>query len=453
MSLAFFRKILVNQHSIPILLIGIFSLSINLLFFNYDEAPIIYPDTNGYKNIANQLIGGELPYFADRTFVYPLYLLPFELFGLENWEAHGQILIGIFPIIFLYLISYRLTRSKLLSLLAAMVLALDFQIVNFQSVILTETLSLTILMIFLYVHLQKLHIDSLKDGLVLLTWDLLLIFVRPAFLVLPIIFYLSRIVINRLDRKMLNKTTVQFSLLLIALNLLMIVGWTLINGVRHESFAFSTVSDINLIGKSLQYGFFHKDYVDPPEAVVTALGIYHEDEEDSNNDGPYRITDRLDSNQRQGFVQRKTIANFFIKENFSEYLQASINLIPGIFTAPRDFYSRPNNLVDNQIFLISNRFFDELNKLKLIGTLVSMVLLALMIRIDHLRTYQLGLMIITASYLITTIAFFGYGEILRLRMPVELMLNYLTLLPLILLLEYVLNRISNVKDKLGDAKN
>jgi len=50
------------------------ALIVNLFYFNYQQAPIIHPDSDLYIRFAKSLNNFELPDTAMRTFVYPLYL-------------------------------------------------------------------------------------------------------------------------------------------------------------------------------------------------------------------------------------------------------------------------------------------------------------------------------------------------------------------------------------------
>ena len=47
----------------------IFSLTVNLVCFNWAEAPIIYPDSHGYIKPAVQLKQGPLPNFSALTYL------------------------------------------------------------------------------------------------------------------------------------------------------------------------------------------------------------------------------------------------------------------------------------------------------------------------------------------------------------------------------------------------
>lgn len=51
----------------------IFSLTVNLVLFNWTQAPILYPDSHGYIKPAVQLKQGQLPNFSLRSPSYPMY--------------------------------------------------------------------------------------------------------------------------------------------------------------------------------------------------------------------------------------------------------------------------------------------------------------------------------------------------------------------------------------------
>jgi hypothetical protein len=58
-----------------------FSLAVNLVCFNWTEAPILYPDSHRYIEPAVQLKQGRLLDFSLRSPTYPVYLGVMGLFG------------------------------------------------------------------------------------------------------------------------------------------------------------------------------------------------------------------------------------------------------------------------------------------------------------------------------------------------------------------------------------
>jgi hypothetical protein len=88
----------------------IFSLTVNLVYFNWAEAPIIYPDSHGYIKPALQLKQGRLPDFSLRSPTYPGYLGVMGLLGRTidqpplKLAVYGQIVSGAISIVLLYFI-------------------------------------------------------------------------------------------------------------------------------------------------------------------------------------------------------------------------------------------------------------------------------------------------------------------------------------------------------------
>lgn len=93
-----------------LLLLFLFSVLINAVFFNYAEAPVTYPDSESYIQFARSIRQGHLPDISWRTFIYPLYL---SAFGMQNIKLslYVMVVLGAIPILCMYGAEYSRLRT------------------------------------------------------------------------------------------------------------------------------------------------------------------------------------------------------------------------------------------------------------------------------------------------------------------------------------------------------
>ncbi len=427
----------------------IFSLTVNMVCFNWAEAPVIYPDSHGYIKPAVQLKQGRLPDFSLRSPTYPVYLGVMGLIGKFangaplKLAVYGQIVLGAIAILLLYLICFKLLGREWLAFGVSALLALNFQVINYQSVVLTETLATTLVMAVLYTHIAALEkINTLKrlGGIVIV--DSLLVMLKPNFILLPAslyaihILYLvatSRSTAPRLDSA---SSSIPFLALGISCNLALIAIWAAFYYLQTGYPGLSRTSDYNLLGKAIQYGYLDQDYTDPPKIAERALEIYRQVE---RNHDPYSVINRLGSEGLYSMKNLRSINSYFLAGRSADFGIKTAYLLPAVLNKQSHFYyGRANRSYHNLWF----RGFDLLNTLN--GkALVFATGLAFYLLMKKRREPLMALIMIlsTVLYHLLTITAFGYSEYPRLRSPIDLLLNVLVLLPLLLFTLYASGRV------------
>ena len=241
----------------------LFSLTVNLVCFNWTEAPIIYPDSHGYITPGVQLRQGRLPDFSLHSPTYPMYLVAMGLLGkIVNGSplklaVYGQIVLGALAIVLLYFICRKLLEREWLAFGASALLALNFEVINYQSVILTETLAITLLMAVLYTHIAALdkRITLKRLGAMVLL-DSLLVMLKPNFILLPVGLYaihvLYLLATSRSNAGRLNSPNSSISLLALGIscNLALTATWATFYYLQTGHPGLSRTSDVNLLGKA-----------------------------------------------------------------------------------------------------------------------------------------------------------------------------------------------------------
>jgi 4-amino-4-deoxy-L-arabinose transferase-like glycosyltransferase len=230
-----------------------------LILLNYQ--PILYPDSQGYKNLAYQLKTLNFSsYLGERPPVYSLLLM---LSGMNDYAIWAiQSILGIAVSILLYFIALQLTGNKSLSFIIGLSYSLAIQLLFFESIVLTETL--TTFLIILSLWLLLVAFDKKSISLYLLTGFV----IGLSILTRPILLFLSPLIVIFIFFKLKIAEEATSEILRIVSGLLipmiiLIGGWSLFNKVKVDYFGITTLFGYNLTNHS---GAFMQNA--PPEYSV-----------------------------------------------------------------------------------------------------------------------------------------------------------------------------------------
>lgn len=411
------------------------ALIINLLYLNWKDAPVMYPDSESYIQAARQIINLDFSHITNRTPVYPLFLSPFVLIGRISWIIYGQAAAGIMAALFLYLIVLRILKNSTNSLLITIFLILDYQVACYQSTLLTESLTVTLLLVLVYLHMI---LPEKGPGFIFFTtfFDLFLIFTKPAFIILPIVLWLTSILrFSFLRRK--EPVDKKFLLMLtgaILINLAAIMGWSTLNLIETKSFGFSNISEINMLGKMIQYGYLDRSYENPPPPIAEVLEIKEDLEKDGDllkSHNPYEIIGRMaGGGSEESLMSRLRESNkAFMRLHRIDYCLKTLSLMPMVMCWTRYYYVKPADYLNNKLFYALDRIFLYLTGRYLIAFLFCAAFCIYLWRRRRLEEgFMLGYILISILYVVTTISAFCYdNDYSRSRVSVDYFLNFLTL--------------------------
>lgn len=431
----------------------IFSLAVNLVCFNWTEAPIRYPDSYGYIKPAVQLKQGRLPDFSLRSPTYPMYLVVMGGFGqIVNLSplklaVYGQIVLGAIAIVLLYLICLKLLKREWLAFSVSALLGLNFQVINYQATVLTETLASTLFMAVLYAHIAAVSQRiTWKRLFLMVVIDSFLVMIRPSFILLPTTLYVlhvlyllagSRIVTRRLNSV---SSSISFLVLGISCNLALVATWVTLYYLQTGHLGLSRISDFNLLGKAIQYGYLDQDYADPPRIAQRAQEIYRRVE---RNHDPYSVINQLGREGLYSMENLRSINSYFLAGRRVDFVIKTAQLVPVVLNKQSPFYyGRPKGSSQNPWLKRTFRGFDLLNTLN--GKAVifaSGLTLYLLVKKRREQAVALLMILSMVFYHLITITAFGYSAYPRLRSPIDLLLNVLVLLPFLLCALYVGKRV------------
>lgn len=432
----------------------VFSLAVNLVCFNWSEAPIVHPDSPGYMNPAEKLMRGQLPNFTLRSPTYPMYLLVANLFGqifdrppLE-FAVYGQMVLGAIALVLLYLICLKLLKSERLAFGASALLALNYGVISYQAAVLTETLSVTLVMAVLYAHISVLNQQMTWERLGrLIVIDSLLVMLRPNFALLPASLYtlqLLHFLPNfRNTPAALKPTASCVSILLVGIfwSVGLVATWSVFYYLQTGYFGLSRTSDLNLAGKAIQYGYFDRVYNNPPEIVQRAQDIYREEGRPKD---PYVVINRLRQENLYDLGNMRRINSYLFSAREIDFAIQTARLFPKVLnTQGSVYYGRPHGLSQNSWLRSVTQGFNSLHLLNTAAILYAVGYSLYLFAKQRREQYVTLMMILTSIlYHLVIIAAFGYSEYSRLRVPIDLLLNLLVLLPFILLAFYLWQRLN-----------
>ena len=407
-----------------------------LLLFGSDRIPLLFPDSSGYISVAKQFNNFELPNFSQRTFVYPLYLSVFTAIGNLKAAVYGQVVIGALSVSILYLIIAKLTHNSRLVFLITAIAGLDYYVIFYQSAIISETIAVFVVLSFIYAHTVKINQSlSFKSALPLFLIDLLVIFTRPIYVLLPISVYFYHIFLNRFSNwnKREIKKNLTIFLIGIGINLFVVAGWSYFNYARYGFFGFSDISDINLLGKIVQYNYIDTELTSAPFPADMVIKIKKENPSFSN---PYLIINQLKTEGVYSLANLKKINRFFLRDKKIDFAFMGIISIPTAFYGPRtsDFasilYSQAdlNNLNILILFtvILADTLVNPLRFIAIFFTLIGVVYFRR--RKDDKRSQIMAILAIIILYNVTVGSLLVYGNYSRHLVPIYPILNSLILL-------------------------
>lgn len=466
-------------------IVFIVSLLTNLQYFNWQAAPLLPPDSGSYIQFAENLSQFKVPYFFSRTPTYPLYLLIF--FKNLTLVVLSQTVLSALSNVLIYLIGLKLIKQPLLIFSIVAIILTDPFVASFNSYILTECLSTFLLMLSLYLHIRILTEGFNRRIFVFsIISDIFLMFARPNLFLLPsailagtLLYYF---IYNRTSQD-LKKITL-FASAGIFLNIFMVLSWCALNLIQNDRFAVSNVGDINLLGKLELYGMVRENdksiaipesaqkvleiqnrldtrrvdtfetpgmidfryrslcnrIIDCPKSVrrkfIAMPGLVKYMSEDIGNIDPYTVYNELSVENQ---LRLNEANKYFLVGNGKEYFLKSIRATPRVMMDPRRFSTELPRYITNDAAISRIGFFFQLIALTTPVTL-SLSLIAFfrfLFHKDRQKVAVLGTILLTTFYVIFGLAFMSYSDYSRLRMPVVPIIEFTSLLIIMLTIKEV----------------
>ncbi len=404
----------------PYLLLFIVSLIINFVFQNHQTAPVNFPDSITYLNITQDIKNLKLPDFTSRTPTYPIFLIFFTpLFSLIT-ASFGTLL--------LFWLIKQLFTNTFISFILTLLVSLDYGVINFQATILTESIAPFLILFFLFTNIKLiLNKKNTKTFIALLLFsDVLIMFLKPTFIVLPLALNLIYILFT--SKKILIMK-------IISINLIFTLLFLTYNYHQSGKFQISSVGSINSFGLALKNDYFKNQpyYTDAPSSVKETIKIFESYNGPTFPNGPYEMLKVLKQNnvyQNESVYLSEVNRYIYIKNKRHFIITLPAKIISN-FNVKRQFYSNyPSKLINHPVIIFLEKFYNNINNLKFVGFVLCFILFIYFFITKNKKFIILGSILLVSFYTVFLSTTFSYAEYSRLREPVDLLLNLLVLLPL-----------------------
>lgn len=229
-----------NQDKKFFMITSLVVLGIGVFYFNYIKNGILTPDSNDYITyIFRDLL--NLKFSSGRTPVYPFIIrVIYLIFGKEYiyFLCLFQYCIWFVSILYLYKILALFIKNNYVIQIFTVIYALCPGIVNWNSIVLTESIALSMTIIFIFYIIKYLKDNSLFAGMAAIIIAFILTFHRPTAIIYVVFlegFWLLRFIFDRKNIKMDLKCFV-----LSTITIGFIIGYSII---FHRTFGIYSISD------------------------------------------------------------------------------------------------------------------------------------------------------------------------------------------------------------------
>lgn len=254
-----------------------------------------------------------------RTPVYPIFIRVIGLFGDASTEqlytnvATAQELISLASVFVFYLVMRKLTKNKIVQSAATLWYGCLPSIFSYNLCILTESLSISFMVIFFYTFVCYLQNKKIVQQILLAIETLFLILLRPSFLYLLIFFAIFWIISFLKEKE--NRKKVGIGIVTTVIVGIGILGYAKMNQIQNGIKGLSYVNVINqadiIIGMRL-YGSYENDPKDDSITQIIVEGVEKES-------GPwYSVKEKIPYADLEGYVKK------CVKYNRKSYIIANV---------------------------------------------------------------------------------------------------------------------------------
>ena len=241
-----FEKIVSKIGVHPMSTVMCFTALFRVWYLSHFNSYVIYYDSKTYTKYTANIFKGETDIF--RTPGYPYFIKFISLITgqeagtIEFYEMLSlvQCILSLMSVAILYLACRKLFSNKYILSACALVFGIAPSVFTWDIITLTESLSLFLTVVLIYILFSYLAKPKLYIAIVLGLFSFAMIMVRPTFIYLTavlMVFFIARIIFNAEDRKRAIA-----GLLSVILCIGMVFGYQGLNYKNHDYFAISSVS-------------------------------------------------------------------------------------------------------------------------------------------------------------------------------------------------------------------
>lgn len=309
------------------------SIIIRLLYAFYSPQPLISPDTFGYYQAGQEMIKTGVLVHHSRPPVYPLFHMISPDF---NTAAHLavflQTIMGITGLYLLHRILIAIKISPKWSALFVLFIGLNPNLFVQERVILTESLAVFFLILLTYSIVKLINKFSVQCYLLIVLCFILLLFLKPLYLALPLIMIPLLFIFKR------SKQLFLWSSLSFLLILLLVFLYIQTNSKYHGYPGFSRIGDIDLLGQILYFNL----NIEKGKEVSYFYDMIKDYRKTGGDPMPFRFLEHYDPeiyNKPERFRELAKFNRLVIMDNLTPFFSGILQLIPKALISTNDLYS------------------------------------------------------------------------------------------------------------------
>lgn len=250
----FLKKI--DNHKIWIILVIVFC--VRLLVYSFYSNFSIYPDTSSYVNFEANILKGKVDEF--RTPIYPYIIKLVSIFSNNQQVMYRNITIlqeiaSIISVVVLYMTLKKELKNQNINYIVTILYACLPSIFTYNRVILTESLSISLFMIYFCLIIKYVKEPTNKKTILIGVFTVLLIMLRPSFIYLIVALFIIFLLIF-ICKKENRKQAILGGIVWLGI-VCIILGYCYLNKRQNNIFAISNVTQINQLDTVIEMQIYN----------------------------------------------------------------------------------------------------------------------------------------------------------------------------------------------------
>lgn len=397
----FLKKI--DNNKIWIILVIIFC--VRLLIYNFYSDFSIYPDTSSYVNFDSNILKGEVDEF--RTPIYPYIIKFVSLFSNNQQVMYRNLtilqeIVSIISVVVLYKTLEKKLKNQNVNYIVTIIYACLPSIFTYNRVILTESLSISLFMIYFCLIIKYITEPTNKTTILIGLFSVLLIMLRPSFIYLIVALAIIFLLIF-ICKKQNKKQAILGGIVLIGI-IGIILDYCYINKRQNDIFAISNVTQINQLDTVIEMQIYNTgDKQD--KGIIDII--------EQKLDGDAQIWYRATTDKIMAEYTPEQIDEYLkrcVKNNFSTYIQRTLEKVVMIALEPC-----------NQIYLMTQSINVIQSRINFITIYIYVVLDAIYVLVEIIKNKRIPIVQFTMLIIIlgqlATIILGAQAEYSRLFAP------------------------------------
>lgn len=233
-------------------------LVVRVIVYSFYNDYSIYVDTFSYENYSANILKGEVD--SLRTPIYPYIIKGIDMLTKGQVMKYKAItfvqeIVSIISVIVLYHTLKKTFKNEIVSVVATLLYACLPSIFTYNKVILTESLSISLFIMYFCILLRYINNPTNKKTILIGIFTLLLIMLRPSFIYLTVALAAIFLVIYIFKKE--NRKQALLGLGILGCIGIILLGYCYLNKQQNNIFAISNVTHINQLDTVIEMEIYN----------------------------------------------------------------------------------------------------------------------------------------------------------------------------------------------------